>query len=50
VDKQKVSKQFYNLAEWIDTNLPTNPETIECLKHLRRAKDCAVTSEVFKED
>ena len=37
-----ISKRFCLLAEWIDENLPDNPEKTEALRKLLEAKDAAV--------
>lgn len=47
---QKTSKPFCELARWINDNLKSNPETTTALRKLLEAKDCAVRSELFKEE
>ncbi len=42
VERQGTSKPFGELAQWIAKDIPDNAEKIEALKHLLRAKDCAV--------
>lgn len=37
-----ISKPFCDLAEWICTNVPQNPERTVALRKLLEAKDCAV--------
>lgn len=41
---QTVSKQFYELAVWMDVNLPKNRETDVAMRKLLECKDCAVRS------
>lgn len=43
-DLQEVSKQFHNLAHWIDANLTGDAETAMALRKLLEAKDAAVRS------
>lgn len=45
---QEVSKPFCELAEWIVSNLETNPETSTALRKLLEAKDAAVRAKLFK--
>lgn len=47
-DKQEVSKRFHDLAHWMAETLPRNQERSASLRKLREAKDCAVTSTIFK--
>ena len=47
---QATSKPFCELAEWIDANLPENPEKTVALRKLLEAKDCGVRSLLFKAD
>lgn len=44
-----VSKQFNDLATWIDEQLPDNPEKSVALRKLMEAKDCAVRAVIYKE-
>lgn len=46
---QETSKRFAELAEWIDSNLPQNPETTTALRKLLEAKDCAVRSNIWSD-
>lgn len=47
-EKQKNSKPFGELAEWIVANLPDNEQRHDALKLLLQAKDCAVRAGFFK--
>ena len=47
---QEISKEFYNLAHWICTTLPSNPERTVALRKLLEAKDCAVRAKLFKDE
>lgn len=40
-----VSAQFHDLAWSTACNRPFDPETVECLRKLLEAKDCAVRAE-----
>ena len=40
-----VSAQFHDLAWSTANNRPSDPETVECLRKLLEAKDCAVRAE-----
>ena len=44
---QKVSGIFYTTAEWVNQNLPDNPEKTVALRKLLEAKDCAVRAAIF---
>lgn len=46
---QKVSMPFCDLAEYIDSYLPNNPEKTVALRKLLEAKDCAVRAVIYKE-
>ena len=48
LEKQEVSKRFHDLAHWMAANLPRNVERTTAIRRLREAKDCAVTSTIFK--
>lgn len=45
---QAVSKPFGELAEKIESELPSNPEKTVALRKLLEAKDCAVRALLFK--
>lgn len=45
---QKVSSQFYPLAEFIQTSLPVGAEQTTALRKLLEAKDCAVRAALQK--
>lgn len=45
---QEISKPFGELAEWIVSTLPRNPERTVALRKLLEAKDCAVRAKLFK--
>jgi hypothetical protein len=45
-----VSKQFCDLAEWIEANLPSNPERTVALRKLLEAKDAGVRAKLFRND
>jgi len=44
---QSISQQFYDLAHWIEGELPRNPERTVALRKLLEAKDCAVRAALF---
>jgi ferritin-like protein len=46
---QKVSATFWTLANYVDTQLPANPERTVALRKLLEAKDCAVRAVLYKE-
>jgi ferritin-like protein len=46
---QRVSKHFYDLAEYVVDHLKDNTERAECLRKLLEAKDCAVRAYIYKE-
>lgn len=46
---QAASKPFGELAEWIVSTLPQNPERTVALRKLLEAKDAAVRARVYKE-
>lgn len=48
VPLQATSREFYVLANWIDQNLPRNPERTVALRKLLEAKDCAVRAQLFR--
>ena len=39
---QPISKQFYQLAHWVDDTLPNGPEKSTALRKLLEGKDAAV--------
>lgn len=45
---QKISKPFGELATFIESTLPDNPEKTTALRKLLEAKDCAVRANIFK--
>lgn len=45
---QAVSRPFGDLAYWIVSNLPDNPERTTSLRKLLEAKDCSVRANLFK--
>lgn len=45
---QEISKPFGDLAQWIVSNLPRNPERTKSLNDLLSAKDCAVRARLAK--
>ena len=45
---QEISKEFFTMAHWIATNLPSNPERTVALRKLLEAKDCAVRARLLK--
>lgn len=45
---QEVSKPFGDMAEWIASTLPRNPERTVALRKLLEAKDAAVRAKLFK--
>lgn len=47
---QEASKPFCELAEFIETKIPNNPEKTVALRKLLEAKDCAVRAVLFKEE
>jgi hypothetical protein len=44
-----VSRQFAILAQWIELQLPRNPERTVALRKLLEAKDCAVRARIYHE-
>lgn len=46
---QTASMKFAELAEYIVTNYPSNPERTVALRKLLEAKDCAVRAVLYKE-
>jgi hypothetical protein len=46
----EISKQFSDLAHWIDATLPSNPERTVALRKLLEAKDAGVRAKLFKDD
>ncbi|MHC2534181.1 hypothetical protein [Bradyrhizobium diazoefficiens] len=47
---QPTSAKFAEIAEWVASLLPRNPERTACLRKLMEAKDCAVRAAIYKED
>lgn len=45
---QAISKPFGDLARWMTSDLPMNPERTAGLRKLLEAKDCAVRAQLFK--
>jgi ferritin-like protein len=48
-DLKIVSAQFHNIAVWMVSELPRNPERTVALRKLLEAKDCAVRAKLYKE-
>jgi hypothetical protein len=48
-DLKAVSSMFYQLAEALVRDLPSNPERTVALRKLLEAKDCAVRALIYKE-
>ena len=48
-DLKAVSCMFYQLAEALVRDLPSNPERTVALRKLLEAKDCAVRALIFKD-
>ena len=46
----EISAQFCDLAQWIEANLPSNPERTVALRKLLEAKDAGVRAKLFKDD
>lgn len=46
---QVISRPFGELAQFIDGNLPANPERTVALRKLLEAKDCAVRAQLYRE-
>lgn len=47
-DLAEVSKPFCELAAWIVSTLPRNPERTVALRKVLEAKDCAVRAKLAK--
>lgn len=47
---QETSRKFCELAEWVDSNLPSNTETSAAIRRILEAKDCAVRSRILKDN
>lgn len=45
---QEVSMPFNTMANFVDQNLPDNPEKTMALRKLMEAKDCAVRALIYK--
>lgn len=45
---QAISRTFAEVAIWMATTLPRNPERTAGLRKLVEAKDCAVRAQLFK--
>ncbi len=43
---QEVSKQFWEMADWMRRNLPANEERDFAFRKLLEAKDCAVRAKL----
>lgn len=43
---QDISSRFYDLAHWVEDNLPQGPERTVALRKLLEAKDAAVRTKV----
>lgn len=43
---QDISSRFYEMAHWIEDNLPSGPERTVALRKLLEAKDAAVRTKV----
>jgi ferritin-like protein len=46
---QQVCMNFWELALWMDVNLPDNSEKTTTLRKLLEAKDCAVRARLYQE-
>lgn len=44
---QAISAKFYDLAGWIVSSLPRNPERTAALRKLLEAKDCTVRTHLY---
>jgi hypothetical protein len=47
---QPFSAPFSEMADWVITMLPRNPERTVALRKLLEAKDAAVRAKIYKED
>jgi hypothetical protein len=47
---QAISKRFHDLADWIVSDLPRNPERTVALRKLLESKDCAVRAHIYKSE
>lgn len=47
---QEISKPFGEMANWIVSSLPRNPERTVALRKLLEAKDAAVRAKLFKNE
>jgi hypothetical protein len=47
-DLQPVSAKFAEVAQYVASLLPRNPERTVALRHLLEAKDCAVRAVLYK--
>lgn len=45
---QEISRPFCEIAEWMQSELPRNPERSAGLRKLLEAKDCAVRARLAK--
>lgn len=45
---QVVSNKFWQLADWIVTELPRNSERTVALRKLLESKDCAVRAKIYR--
>ena len=46
---QQYSKPFAEMASWICSDLPSNPERTAGLRKLLEAKDCIVRAQLYKQ-
>lgn len=46
---QDTSEKFCVLANWMDAELPDNPEKSAMMRKLAEAKDCAVRAVIWKD-
>jgi len=47
VPLQAISRPFFEIADCCHSELPDNPERVECLRKILEAKDCAVRAFIF---
>lgn len=48
-DIEQVCMNFWELALWVDVNLPDNTEKTTALRKLLEAMDCAVRARLFED-
>jgi hypothetical protein len=46
---EQVERNFWELAYWVDVNLPGNSEKTTALRKLLEAKDCAVRARLYQD-